>query len=79
MNSFLDNNQNAALGLPECVTTKEVCSWLGIARSTIHNYIETANFPKPVKLSTRHHVFLRNEIVDWFKQRQIDDNLPEEL
>ncbi|MAB58192.1 MAG: AlpA family transcriptional regulator [Aequorivita sp.] len=78
MNSFRQENPTPS-GLPECITTKEVCNWLGIARSTIHNYILHKNFPKPVKLSTRHHVFLRVEIVDWFQRRQIEDNLADEL
>ena len=61
-------------GLQETITAKQVAAWLGINRSTIYRYVEEGKFPKPVKLSARRQVFIKEQVIQWFIDRQKTDN-----
>tara|TARA_Y100000310_G_scaffold93071_1_gene90656 strand:- start:19 stop:288 length:270 start_codon:yes stop_codon:yes gene_type:complete len=61
-------------GLQETITAKQVAAWLGINRSTIYRYVEDGTFPKPVKLSPRRQVFIKEQVIKWFHDRQNSDN-----
>ena len=56
--------------LPETVTAQDIAVWLGVNRTTIYRYVSLGDFPKPVKLSPRRQVFLKSEVLTWFKDKQ---------
>ncbi|MAH49086.1 transcriptional regulator [Candidatus Pacearchaeota archaeon] len=63
----------------QTVTAKQVAAWLGVNRSTIYRYVEERGFPKPVILSPRRQVFVCDEVIEWFRQRQENDIKVEEI
>ena len=64
------------IDISDHATTKRVAiaAWLGINRSTIYRYVEDGTFPKPVKLSPRRQVFIKEQVIKWFHDRQNSDN-----
>ena len=47
------------------LTIKQVCELTGFAKATIYKYINTLNFPKPIKFNGRASRWIEQEIEDW--------------
>jgi predicted DNA-binding transcriptional regulator AlpA len=52
----------------------EVCAWLGIAMSSLHNWINAGHFPKPIVLGDPNNPhsavrFRKSEVDEWINAR----------
>lgn len=58
------------IGGEEVLSPKQVCSLLGVARSTLtHRTKGDSSFPKSFKISERKMYFKLNEVVAWIDHR----------
>ena len=46
-----------------------VQSMLGISRSTIHLWIKTREFPKPIPIGGRLSLYRKKDVVDWVEEQ----------
>ena len=46
----------------------QLCEQLGVSRSTIKRWIETRNFPPPLRASGREPLFNRDAVDQWFSE-----------
>ena len=53
------------------LTIKEVSKLLGISVSTINRLIKRGEFPRKIKVSPRKMVFMKCEINQWVKSKQV--------
>ena len=44
----------------------QLCEQIGVSRSTIKRWIQTRNFPQPLKASGREPLFNRDAVDQWF-------------
>jgi predicted DNA-binding transcriptional regulator AlpA len=56
---------------------EEVIELVGLSRSTIRRLIIQNKFPKPAQLSERKHVWLKSEVLKWFRTRARKDYVDE--
>ncbi len=52
------------------IKIKDIIEEYSIPKSTIYHLIKTQGFPQQIKLSAQSVVFKREEIDEWFEQRQ---------
>lgn len=53
----------------EYMTYKEVAEWLRCEVVTIHRWLRTTDFPKPIKFSRRHVVFEKEKLKAWLDEK----------
>jgi excisionase family DNA binding protein len=46
----------------------QLCEQIGVSRSTIKRWIQTRNFPQPLKASGREPLFNRDAVDQWFSE-----------
>ena len=51
-----------------------LCEQLGVSRSTINRWIETRNFPRPLKGSGRNPIFNPNQVARWFLEMEVTND-----
>lgn len=58
---------------------KSVAEKLDASRSTVFRLMKSDDFPKPIKLSARHIVFVEAEIDQWVSSKRSIDERANEL
>ena len=48
------------------IPRSRLCEELGISRNTIKRWIQTRQFPKPLKASGREPLFDKQSVINWF-------------
>ena len=51
------------------LTMDDVVQRVALSRRTIETYIDSGQFPKPIKLTERRIVFIQSEVVAWMRQK----------
>ena len=52
------------------LTRKQVCETLGISTSTLRRLVDCGEFPQPIQISERRHLFQQKDLVGWLNQRK---------
>ena len=56
------------------IPRSRLCNEIGVSRSTIKRWIETRCFPKPLQASGQEPIFDANQVKDWFKEMEADND-----
>ena len=56
------------------IPRSRLCDEIGVSRSTIKRWIETRRFPKPLQASDQEPIFDANQVKDWFKEMEADND-----
>ena len=56
------------------ISRARLCEQLGVSRSTIKRWIETRNFPRPLKGSGRNPIFNSNQVARWFLEMEVTND-----
>ncbi len=59
---------NTAFFEDELLTLKEVLTFLRISKTTFHDEIKKARYPKPLKVSTHRSLWRKSEILESIKR-----------
>ena len=52
------------------LTRKQVCETLGISTSTLRRLVDCGEFPRPIQISERRHLFQQKDLVGWLNHRK---------
>jgi len=53
----------------ELLTCSQVQAAFGIGKSTIYRWMDTNQFPRPVKLGPNRVAWKKNDLTSWFEKR----------
>ena len=56
------------------IPRSRLCDEIGISRSTIKRWIQTRQFPKPLKASGQEPLFDRSQVETWFEMMEAQDD-----
>ena len=56
-------------------TIQEVSEFLGISISTINRLVKEGDFPPKVKITPRRIVFIKQEIEEWIRAKQLKNDI----
>ena len=65
-----------ALNSPKIIRIKDVVSMIGVARSTIYDWINSesprfdSTFPKPIKLGKNSVGWMQHQLIAWIESKQ---------
>jgi len=57
-------------GLAPCLRLPAVAAILGVHPTTVTSWVKSGQFPKPIKLSSRCHVWNQEAVESFVKQQQ---------
>lgn len=60
---------NASNSVPRLLRLREVRSMTGLSQSTLYALMQTGDFPRPVRLTTRTVAWPENLVADWIAAR----------
>ncbi len=64
------------LNSPKIIRIKDVVSMVGVARSTIYDWINSksprfdSTFPKPIKLGKNSVGWIQHQLIEWIESKQ---------
>ena len=64
------------LNSPKIIRIKDVVSMIGVARSTIYDWINSesprfdSTFPKPIKLGKNSVGWIQHQLIEWIESKQ---------
>ena len=58
----------------DVISRTHLCRQLGVSRSTIKRWIQTRNFPKPLRASGREPLFDQNKVEYWLSKGEAQND-----